>query len=213
LRARDAPRRAEQPARCSVCRHRPGATLGRRRVRRPPTRPDRCHPQTRRSADTTSFVRLHAGPWLHSADQAYARYGPAVVLRLCRNSTVSPSRLSPSGGTPSAPHYWPRATAGSLSPPSLRLHRPCRRMPAGADDPSPAQGQVSTELCRAKLVRAPLVSRHRANVRAAATTLANRARSSQAHRRPILNTPINGQARKSVCGFVRTERRSYDLEV
>jgi hypothetical protein len=45
-------------ARGSGCRHRPGATLGGTPVRRPPTIPDRCHPDTGRSAKTASFVRL-----------------------------------------------------------------------------------------------------------------------------------------------------------
>ena len=61
LRATGALRQAERPARRSGCRHRPGATLGRTRVRRPLSKPETCYPNTRRSAHKASIVRLHAG--------------------------------------------------------------------------------------------------------------------------------------------------------
>jgi hypothetical protein len=101
LRARDAPRRTEQPARRSGCRHRPGATLGTRRVRRPPTRPDSCHPDTGRSAKTASFVRLRRRALGCIRQTRPLRVLAPAILRPCRNSAVSRPRLSPQGA-PSA---------------------------------------------------------------------------------------------------------------
>ena len=65
-------RRAERPAQRSDRRHRPRATLGRRRVRRPQTRPE-----SRYLANTASFVRL--GRRVHGVELC-VRHKAAAIL-------------------------------------------------------------------------------------------------------------------------------------